>query len=221
MHGVSYAALLAANRLLGDCLPAAHLSGFRQWLAAHTQTAVRDVRTDVKVNVFWQQLLDAFKLGVFGHGGEVRRFFRAHRRGVALHPPDAPNQVSSDDRPWLRDWVSWELFFDFSAITEMLSQHLSRQRMVIPLSRADLRDQMSKYDYWIAGDHRQRFGANSTPARCWGIRLDKHPMGYQAVPDDVLDKSRAESGLAGWTDPRLGELYLIVEQVTKEREEEG
>lgn len=104
--------------------------------------------------------------------------------------------------------MEWRLYFDYGAVFEQMQGHLSRQRTALPLSRVDLRDQMSKYQYWIPGDHKQRFAGREATSRCWAVNLDHHPMGYQAVTDDVLDRTRAEAGLR-WVDPRMGELYLV------------
>lgn len=86
VHGVSWAGFVAFNEILGKATPPKELDNLKTWLMGHTIQAVRDVKSDVKVNIFWQLLIDAFKLGVFGFGSEVRRFFIATKK-LSDFPP--------------------------------------------------------------------------------------------------------------------------------------
>jgi hypothetical protein len=88
----------------------------------------------------------------------------------------------------------------------------------MPLSRKDLRDQLSREPYWIGGKLRKRFGPGMAVKACWGIELDRHPLGYHRVSDqEFLDwvglglEARAERG-----DPRKGPLFGIIEVLKRQ-----
>ena len=91
------------------------------------------------------------------------------------------------------------------------------------LRRKDLRDQLSKNDFWNENAKQQRIGR--VQSRPWGIIVDKHPLGYQQVSDKdlaeaagksekVLDDIGLHFGKSG--DPRKGPLFGIIERLLEE-----
>lgn len=200
VHGLAYAGFVAAALLFGTH-GRQHLAEFKVFMVQQAMRAEGDVKAELDVNVVWQQIIDLFKLGVFGKGEEACRFFKAIGKEVGA-PPGAPNQ-------W--GWVSYTLYFDYNAIIEVLKERAARQRDSIVLNRNDWRDQLSKHAYWImwehSGGHRQRFGTSKAPTRCWAIDVDKHPMGYQAVSDEDWNTSRVDGT---GVDPRKGDLFVII-----------
>ena len=214
VHGLAYAAFLSAAELFGTS-SRAMVNEFRAFVVGHTVRSVADVREDVNVNVFWQMVIDAFKVGEFGRGEVLRQIFKVVSNPV-LHPPDAPTQAPNTAMPFLEPWVSYRLMFDYNAVLLKLNSFLvTRQRSVLPLQRKDLRDQLSTYPYWVTGIPVVRFGAARSPTRCWAIDVDQHPLGYQPVSDDELMRSWEDCGhnVQKWNDPRKGELFLLVHEL--------
>ena len=211
VHGLAFGAFLAAAELFGTSVPT-HARGFKEYLVTHTIKAVQDVREEVNVNVFWQYLIDAYKVGEFGKGEQLRQYFRVIGEDV-IHPPGHPNQYSSVAMPFCGMWTKYRLYFDYNAVLQKLGSYLvTKQRETLPLQRKDLRDQLSTYPYWIDGEHRQRLGNERSPSRVWAIDIDSHPLGYIPVSDEDLMASWNACGGndSKWNDPRKGELFLIV-----------
>lgn len=220
VHGVPYAGFMALAEMLGSHLPQ-ELEEFRDAMVAITALAVKDVREEVNVNKVWQVILDAWKVGAFGKGSEVRQYFRAMGVVQPAGPPGRPNQTPGDEdwRCTLRPWKSYKLYLDYSAIHSKLLEHLMKRRLNMPLDRRDIRDQMAKEPYWVPGECKQRMGSSKATTRVWCIDVDRHPLGYQAVSDEELRQSRLGKDpgtwipTEDWEDPRLGELYQIIFEV--------
>jgi len=206
VHGVAYAGFVAAA-ILFQSHAQTDLSAFRDFMIGHTIKAGIDVKSELNINVLWQHIIDAFKLGVFGQGEELRRYFKVIGKTLA-HPPGAPSQGP---------WMSYMLYFDYNAVMEILREHLARQRISLPLNRQDWRDQLSKNPSWVepppGRSHKQRFGNGKSPTRCWCLNVDLHPMGYLPVSDEELTESRSSTD---WADPRKGELFLIIHAAEKQ-----
>lgn len=194
---------------------------FEHAMMVMTTQAVRDVKEEVNINLFWQSLMNAWNVGVFGKGLEAQKCFRA--MGVVTGaPPDAPGQrpEMTEGKYHLRPWVSYKLYMDFNTVLARMGEYLAKQRERLPLSQRDLRDQLSKNEYWVPGEWKQRMPPSSkAPTRCWCIDVDKHPLGYQKVSDADLELSRQGSPLSEWVDPRMGDLYKIILEVEKTQTE--
>lgn len=203
VYGVAYAAFSAMSDLLA-AHPVKELVSFRKYLQVQCMSSSEQVREHVDVTQFWNDLISAWRMGAFGEGSDLRKFFRAVRGGVLPHPPGAPNQG---------EWEHWKLALHPSAVFEVMERHWRQVGRPPLLKRSDLVDQMSKYPYWITNRHKVRFGDGGV-AWGWLINLDQHEMGYQAVTDEELEESRRVNGLPmrsdEWEDPRQGELYGLV-----------
>jgi hypothetical protein len=210
-NGVAYGSFLAMMGML-ESHTGEELGEFRTWMHAHAQEAAADVRSDLFINVFWEHLITAYK-----HGGVPKQCFKVLCVNIGAAPGTSQNF-----------WREYRLFIDPDATITALEIYLAKARLTLPLKRNDLRDQLSKNEYWIPGKHRQRFssgGIGGIP--CWGVDVNKHPMGYQAVSDEALREALDDSLVQSAQlppvfkdgDPRKGPLFLIIEDL--ERKEGG
>jgi hypothetical protein len=200
--------------------------GFGAWLISYANRVVADVKEDVNVNQFWQEVIDLFQVGVFGETPQEKRVFFRAEKTFAAHAPGAPTQSAENEAMrFCGRWESYELYINFGAVLTKMAEHLRKQGRALPLNKKDIRDQMKQHPYWIIPEgedgHRKRFGEVSC-ARAWGVYLDSHPMGYQQKSDEELLAADAKRSMSeNWADPRLGELYIIVKAVEKKEAELG
>lgn len=214
-HAVGYAAFVAAT-VLFESHGAEETTSFRRFLTAHARSAAADVQAEVNVNVFIQDLVTAYNANAVPND-----VFRVEMEEHE-HPPGAVNQGR---------WTSMTLFIEPAGAIAYVQSWLTKQRMSVTLRQKDLRDQLSKHPFWVGGKIRKRFGpaGKTSVAPAWGILLDHHPLGYQAVSDAEFEsaltgqRTLAELG-PGMVpvfqdgDPRRGPLYAIVDGVTAQRE---
>ena len=214
-HAVAYAGFAAAT-VIFESHDAAEVSEFRKFVANHARRAAADVATDVNVNVFIQEVITAYA------GGEIPDDCFRVESEMKDFPPDEPDQGR---------WTSYILFMDPNRVIDWLAIHLRKIGSPLPLRYKDLRDQLSKNDFWYRSDNGKKLvkRIGGTPCVPWGIILDKHPLGYQRTTDEEFRASlRTEKTLADVGhmfkdgDPRKGPLYAIVEGVLKwdKRQEE-
>jgi len=208
VHGVVFAGWMSMVSMLGSHT-AQETKAFEDFLVTHCSSAALDVSDDTNVNVFFQDMLTAFKAGQL-----PLSCFRCKSERFP-HPPDRPNQNTG--------WKSYTLFIDPLQTIAHLKIFVTRQHGSVPLKANDLRDQMSKNPYWVEGKQRQRFGPEGSRGPttvCWGIKLDKHPMGYQPVTDEEHDEflipQRDEEDEG---DPREGPLFAIIRELEKDERE--
>lgn len=208
VYGVPYAAFRALALLLRSH-SGEEIAAFRQFVIGHAGEASEDVNSDLNINIFWTELLNAYKAGEVPRG-----CFRVECTQKA-HAPQRPEQVKCGQFGQERGWRSYTLYMDPSATLSALQLFLTKQRASIPLKQKDLRDQLSKNPYWKNGPHAKRFNLDNSGAgvtKGWCIELDTHPMGYQMVSDEDYDRYIHPDSVTG-DDPRMGELYLIVNEV--------
>ena len=210
-HSVCYAAFAATARILGSHT-AEEIVAYRHFLAIHATRAADDVASDVNVNVFIQDLIVAYNAGAIPNS-----CFRVEGTRME-HPPGSPNQGL---------WWEYKLFIDYNQATSHLGIFLTKGRQTVTLRPKDLRDQLSRNDFFIHGKGGQlvkRFGpvGSTANAPAWGILVDKHPLGYRKVSDEDLqaallpdrDKTMDHVGMVfreSCGDPRKGTLFAIVE----------
>jgi len=214
-NGVSYASWMAMVELLQKHFPvmAAKEAGqFREFMLAHTLASAVDVASETNINVFWTDLMPAVKAGAI-----PPECFRLEWEGRD-HPPGAANK--NGEHYTQGRWRSYRLYIEPDALLAQLQIFLSKQRANVGLRRKDLRDQLSKEDYWLqtSGKLRKRFGKGSAGGvNCWGIDLDKHPLGYIPITDEEYDQYllNVESG-----DPRKGPLFDLVDWWNEQQKEE-
>ena len=214
-HAVAYAAFTAAT-IIFDSHGADEVTAFRKFLAEHTQQASEDVAEDVNVNVFMQEVITAYKAGAIPNS-----CFKLERR-LLPHPPGAPDQGP---------WTSYVLLLSPNDVINHLQIHLRRSGASVTLRKTDLRNQLSRNDYWYQ-EEGKRLQKRIGGARCdaWGILADKHPLGLQHVSDEAVAQAHNQHQTLGDIgavfgpegDPRRGPLFAIIEGVEKaEREKEA
>lgn len=182
---------------------------------------VADVKQDVNVNQFWQELIEAYTNNAFGDTPAERAvYFKVvGRRAPGGHPPGAVNQhPRTSTLAFCGEWVSYTLYINFGPALSKLEENMRKRGKSLSLNRNDIRDQMSQNSYWISGGdegtHRQRFGKGQATARCWAVSLDHHPLGYIPVEDEALFNSQEDRSMGeAWNDPRMGDLYSIVKEL--------
>ena len=110
-----------------------------------------------------------------------------------------------------------------------MAQYLRKQGEKVSLRRSDLQAQMSKNDYWIPGNHRKRFGDEMSQVVAWGISMELHPLGRQAIALEDFqaaldDRQKTLADLPGEDlfkdgDPRKGPLFAIVHAVLEKEDQ--
>ncbi len=202
VHGVAYCAWRGMEALLGSHGPEA-IAEFRKFMLAHSRAASADVASELNINVFWTDLLNAWKAEAIPDS-----CFRVERE-YASFPPGAPQQGR---------WEKVTLYIHPEFTMAALQQYLTKQHAVVTLKRKDLRDQLSKQRYWKGGEHKKRFGASGATAHCWAILLDEHHLGYQPSSDEAWTQflTRPDEG-----DPRTGDLYTIVDELIARADKEN
>lgn len=213
VHGVAFAAMTAAVGLLQSHPPEV-MTEFRRVLLGHCVEAVAQVKLQVNIEVFWQDLLAGYKLGAFGHNlAEKRQYFKV----VATNMEYAPLQ------PGQKLWVNYQLYINYGIVLPALREWLRKQNRVVPLEINDLSDQLKQTACWV-GKSRQRFDKDRKSADyCWQIDLDRHELGYRTVDDDELERSRWKNESVrlssdNWSDPRHGELHAIALELEEKPE---
>jgi hypothetical protein len=226
VHGAAYSAYCAMVGLL-QSHPAEELVAFKQYLVDHVERAAVEVRERVNVNQFWTDLLAALPTDAFGAAPSDRlRLFR-------VRPSDTPNQRLSE---WQRQvgrespryaWTSYRLYLLPDAVMNALRAYKRRLGQDLPLDKSDLRAQMRSRPYWVEPPtrqgHKMLFGGRSNQV-CWCIDLDLHELGYQPVGDEELEGSFAKPdgtmfASDEWVDPRRGDLFALVDGLTKVQQE--
>jgi hypothetical protein len=210
VHGVSYSSWLALVEML-QSHSAAEAHEFRRFMLSHAREASVDVVSELNINVFWTDLIVAFK------AGEIPlSCFRLQWTSLECPPGYLPDQTTQGR------WASYRLFIDPEATLSALQIYLTKARQQITLKRKDLRDQLSRNEYWIEGQHRLRFGHCGATTAAWGFNIDKHPLGYNKVTDAehnafLMNTRASDMDHPGESvDRRLGDLYTIVKAVEKE-----
>ena len=213
-HAVSYAAFAAAAFLF-ESHAATELVEFRKFVGGHAAAAAADVKSDVNVNVFIQELIVAYNADAV-----PASCFRVERL-QRDHPPGAPNQGV---------WDEYTLFIDPEQAISYLQIYLRKGGQNVSLKYKDLRDQLSKNNFWVprleTGSLKKRFGSKGSLVLklAWGIKADEHPLGYAPVSDEELLAAQVTAGdkplgtigpVFKDGDPRKGPLFDIIEGVMK------
>lgn len=200
IHGIAYAGFSAMTGLLESHSPD-QLTEFRAFTEAHCGSAVQTVISDVNVNKFWDDVMALFDSGDLM---DIEKVFKVVGKSVE-NPPGAPNQGY---------WRNYQLSIHPGNITGALRTYLRKQNRALSLEVNDLKDQMSREDYWIK-DKQQRFGSGAGNTRCWTIDLDKHPMGRLPATDEEVAAARNGDIGMSENDPRKGPLFGIVSALEK------
>jgi hypothetical protein len=143
------------------------------------KTRPTDVASATNVNVFIQDLIVAYDEGAIGNDCFKVESLRMD------HPPGSPNQGP---------WMAHTLYVSYHQALSALGIYLRKGNLSLPLRAKDLRDQLSRNDFFVKlGKENnyqisKKFGAAGKQANhsAWGFLVDKHPLGYRQVSDEVL-----------------------------------
>jgi hypothetical protein len=164
------------------------------------EEGVADVTADIAVNQFWQDLVTLHAFGDL-HSSWVR--FKTRPVG---NPPGSPAQLQ---------WEEVTMYLKPSPVIAAINRMRAQGRGDRGLEQKDLVAQMGPEPYWVNDKkkRRYRFGGGTATSYCWCIRLDCHPLGYQAISDEewleYIDLPSEVRGAKG--DPRRGELYALLD----------
>jgi len=198
-HGIHWASWMAMCALL-QSHSAEETAAFKAAMIEHALRAAGDVTSETNINVFWTDLITAYKAGEVDE--ECFRLESDYRPA----DPDGPRVGLGGET--LR-WNCYRLYIDPEPMLAQLQIYLTKQRASVTLKRKDLRDQLSKNDYFIPGVLRKRFGrSTSGGTTAWGIVVDKHPLGFQAGVSAEEFRAYLNDRESG--DPRQGPLYAII-----------
>jgi hypothetical protein len=210
VHGVSYAAWNAMVDLLNSHT-AEEMGDFYHFMAEHVRQAAIDVKAETNINVFWTDVLNAFKAGAI-----KLSVFRLDKE-VGEYPEGCA-------------FPNYTLYCDPDALVSSVAEYLRGLGEKVSLRRTDLRDQLSKAVYWIPGQHSVRFGPKGSMSvtKAWAISLNDHPLGRQNVSLEDLSAALdtrapgiSETGLIFRDgDPRKGPLYQIIYAIEQKAHEE-
>ena len=184
------------------------------------KTRPTDVASETNVNVFIQDLIVAYDEGAIGNDCFKVESLRMD------HPPGSPNQGP---------WMAHTLYVNFYQALSALGIYLRKGNLNLPLQAKDLRDQLSRNDFFIKlGKENnyqilKKFGAagKQTNHSAWGVVVDKHPLGTRQVSDEEYElallptrdrKLDAIGPVFVEGDPRKGPLFSIVEGWLAEEE---
>lgn len=195
VYGTAWAGWMAFNELVKGFHETTK-GHFTDWLSKHVQGAAADVTSDMAINMFWQDLVTAFKAKAIPNS-----CFRINHTTLE-HPPGCTNKNDHGNYVQGR-WNSYSLFIDPEQTLSNLKIYLRKSNEAPLLRRSDLQKQLSKQSYWLPGKNQKRFGKSSIKG--WGIEVDAHPLGYQQITDDEA----ISDALAG-EDPRKGPLFEII-----------
>lgn len=193
VHGVSYAAYRAMGEMLHSHCEQ-EVVAFENAMVLHCRKANEDVLAQGNVSVFWEELA-----ACVADGKMPLKFFRLEAESVK-GAPDRPNQGY---------WRTCHIYFDPTSVIAALQEWLVKRRESLALKIGDLRDQNSRQPFWLGSVPKRLPGSKATK-RCWGINLDKHPLGYRPISDEEYQQFKADEEDG---DPRKGPLYELVEKL--------
>lgn len=198
VHATAYAGMHAMAELL-ECDLVAECGEYRTWMMEHCRQGESEVHDQIGVNQFWRLLINANESNAFGMTPEERcDLFRLapDYESVAL---SRQQMIWGEQTPHYR-WNSLLLYLKHGPVLDRLRKYCRTMGTEFSLDMSDLRSQMKTRSYWVPGvttdGHRQRFKKGSqTPASCWCIRLDLHPLGLQPKTDEEFEKSGMWTGM--------------------------
>jgi len=223
VHGFAYAGVVALAALLETHGPVA-FTQFKEFVRGHIAGAQEDVRDQLMVSQFFQDLLSAEKMDMFGETpSDLRRYFKA----VEKEHPDAAVSLKQAALGQATSFCRWKgklLYIAAKDVVEVTQAYRRRLGDVEHASRKDLLEQMRGRPYFMEAQlprrvHQVRF-AGAGQETAWCIDLDAHEMGRIEVTDEEFEASlRKEDGnyfqSTDWQDPRKGPLYVLVEKLER------
>lgn len=225
-YGVGYAAFCAACQLFDSRLKGA-LPKLKQWMLKNVAEAVIEVKRQVNINAFWNDVLEALQAGALGETTtDLLRIF-AYRETKAAHPPTIGENDASQQTQYA--WKTTRIYFKPDLLIGLLRAYKRKSGKDLELDRGDLRSQMKTLSYWGGDEKTMRFMGiggqmNRTAERCWCINLDFHELGYVYVLDEEFRKSLFTEGdeaqqrwlpQTDWLDPRRGDLFALIDAIER------
>ena len=222
VHGAAYGAFAALATLL-QSHGADEMKAFREALRGHIERAQVDVRDQLYVTQFFQDLLSAEKANELGlTAAERRRYLKVVDKPEPYVSPVSPRQQELGVNP---SWCAWRgklLYLSVKDVVERVMAYRRKLGLTENLSRKDLQDQMKGRPYFIETTsarrvHQIRFDGGGQET-AWCIDLDLHELGFQAMPDEEFEASlRKPDGnfylSTEWQDPRKGPLFVLVDRL--------
>jgi len=224
VYGVAYSAFVAGYRLFqGDF---ADLSDYKLFLISKAREAASEIRQQVNLNQFFQEVISTYEAGFFGRTpSELMRFFMIVEDETAASPLPADQHGEEWDNFARR---KWNLYFKPHAVMDCVRQFNASCHREFPLEVGDLISQMKTKPYYLNPPKgksmwRLRFtgGGYKSAQYCCGISLDKHELGYVEVPTEELKRSTEGILRSEWIDPREGELFILVHKLLEKEGSEG
>ncbi|HXP62005.1 MAG TPA: hypothetical protein VN829_16030 [Dongiaceae bacterium] len=230
VHGAAYGAFAALATLL-ESHGADQLREFREFLRGYIEGAQQDVRDQLYVSQFFQDLLSAEKAGFFGEtASDLRRYFKAVDKDEATADwgvSPRQRQLGQESR-----FCRWPGKYLYIAAKDTVERVMAYRRTLGPaasegnLSRKDLYDQMKGRPYVVPppkgrSSHQIRFEGGGQEV-AWCIDLDQHDMGLQPVSDQDFETSlrKADGNFVistEWQDPRKGPLFVLVDRLARQQ----
>ena len=223
-YSLAYAAFRATSDLFESHTPQ-EMDEFKAFIISRASAAADDVSSDVNVNVFIQDVITAYKAGAIPD-----ECFRVEKERVAY--PEAGRYSAPNQGPW----DSYRLYMDPNQVISALQIYLRKGGQNISLRYKDLRDQLSKNDFWVRleGGRKlcKRFGKRGSmdTTVAWGIHVDWHPLGLQHIDDETFRAALTPADQKRWNDatglkfaegdPRKGDLFAIIGGVEKKESED-
>ena len=209
VHGASYAAWMAVVEMMEEhyqVVNAEDLDRLKNFTLNHTKQAAADVVSETNTNVFFTDLLAAVKADAI-----PADCFRLDWDECL-----PPGISETDENAVQTSWKRYRIYIEPNSLIAALQKELVKQRGNVVLKRKDLRDQFSKETWWLGDNLRMRFAkgtAGGVP--CWGIDVDKHPLGSMPCTDAAFNEYRRNEA-AG--DPRKGPLFELVDWIESKQE---
>jgi hypothetical protein len=227
VHGAAYAAFAALAYLL-ESHGAPEVRAFRDWLRGYIEGAQKDVREQLYVSQFFQDILSADKAGFFGDtSSELRRYFKTVDKDEKV----ADEALTERQREMGRQtgWCAWQgklLYIVCKDVVERVMAYRRSIGVAENLSRKDLHDQMKGRPYFVPpgkkGSHQIRFEGGGQET-AWCIDLDRHEMGLQQMSDEDFEATLRPNGdfvmSTDWEDPRRGPLFVLVDRLRRPQQE--
>jgi len=173
VHGAGWAAYLALAEMIGSA--PCNIQDFTKYTIHHAQQAAQDTHEDTMCNKFFNDVIAAVSTG------DIPRDFFQERDIVldktngwageaSINPPDTP--------------TTKVVFIAHGEVYRIYEKDMRQRGNVPDLSRSDIQREISREPYWVQSTatcrvHRIRVGGRQFS--CWGIIVDKFPLGQSLM----------------------------------------
>jgi hypothetical protein len=228
LHGAAYGAFAALSWML-ESHTAQELHEFKLFLRGYVEVAQKDVKDQLFVSLFFEDVLSAAKAGFFGETpSEMRRYFKVKDKESEA---DAAVSAYQREKGQLDPYCAWKGKLLYIASKDCVEQVMGYRRSIgkpATLSKKDLHDQMKGRPFFVEPPaarrtHTIRFEGGGQET-AWCIDVDKIDIGLVPVSDEDFDASlrKADGNFierVEWQDPRKGALFTLIDQLTPKQQE--